>query len=106
MSRYQSHPNTDQRYARAVNGVKFRRDFPHAARILTSLKARDFQVLKTDVQTHLVRIRLRCGAVVSVYKTGTVLTQGRIRGCGAEGAAALLQSLLPTPHVWQVHVDG
>lgn len=84
---------------------QFRARTQKAAHVLSVLGKHGFRINEL-VERHIqIRIHLSCGAIVSVYTTGTVLVQGRIHGGSAREDAETLRAILPAPLVWQARVD-
>lgn len=105
MSRFQSHLNAQQKKQFLSPQGKSSARTSKASRVLSVLSHHDFQICQiVERKTHMW-IRLGCGAIVSVYVTGTVLVQGRIYGCGAAEAEQMLRQVLPAPLVWKARVD-
>lgn len=105
MSRFQSHFNATKEKQPQSPPRQFRGRTEQAGHVLSVLGKHGFHINEL-VERHIqIRIHLSCGAIVSVYATGTVLVQGRIHGCGARKAADTLRAMLPEPLVWQARVD-
>lgn len=105
MSRFQPPLKTTKEKQPQSPPRQFRARTEKAGQVLSVLGKHGFRINEL-VERHIqIRIHLSCGAIVSVYTTGTVLVQGRIQGCGAREAGETLRAILPEPLVWQARVD-
>jgi hypothetical protein len=105
MSRFPSPLKTTKGNPSQSPPRQFRARTEQASHVLSVLGKHGFRINEL-VERHIqIRIHLSCGAIVSVYTTGTVLVQGRIHGCGAREAADTLRAILPEPLIWQARVD-
>lgn len=105
MSRFLSPFKTTKEKQSQSPPRQFRARTEQAGQVLSVLGEHGFRInelIERHIQT---RIHLSCGAIVSVYATGTVLVQGRIHGCGARKAADTLRATLAEPLVWQARGD-
>ena len=106
MSRFQTHLNVHQqkKFLSPPTRIPDTRT-ELAGHVLSALGTHDFHICEIVEHRNHLWIRLGCGAIISVYATGTVLVQGRIYGCGAAEAAELLRQMLPGRLVWKARVD-
>lgn len=105
MSRFPSQLKSNQNKQPQSPPRQFRARTEQAGHVLSVLGRHGFRINEL-VERHIqIRIHLSCGAIVSVYTTGTVLVQGRIHGGSAREAADTLRAILPEPLVWQARVD-
>ena len=65
-------------------------------RLASHLQNRGLEVTSVLVIEYGCQIRLECGAIINVYKTGKVLVQGKLDPRGKAQRVHLLQQLLPT----------
>lgn len=105
MSRFQSNLDVQQRRSFLSRGSKFPARTKTAGLLLSALGKHDFHICEVVEHEHHIWIRLGCGAIISIYATGTVLVQGRIHGSGAGEAEKLLRKVLPGRVVWKARVD-
>lgn len=77
---------------------------PAGAKLLHGLKEADFHVCEVVEQEYHYLIRLSCGAVLSIYKNGKVMVQGRLYGTGSGESKEMLEKLLPRNTIWQVRL--
>ena len=78
---------------------------PAGIRMLVSLKIADFHICEVIPHEHHLAIRLGCGAVLSVYRSGKVMIQGRLHGSGAGETKEMLVKILPAQTIWQIRLD-
>lgn len=78
---------------------------PAGAKLLRDLTEADFHVCEVVNQAHHCLIRLGCGAILSIYKSGKVMVQGRLHGTGSGESKEMLEKLLPHNTIWQVRLD-
>jgi len=74
---------------------------PLAMRIQQQLHELDFALDYPRRISHGTQIRPKCGAVINVFDTGTVVVQGRLIESVAEESLALLRRVLPATTRWQ-----
>lgn len=65
-------------------------------RFANRLEKSGLQVISVRTIEYGYQIRLECGAIINVYKTGKVLVQGKLDHRGKAQHVYLLQQLLPT----------
>lgn len=73
------------------------------AEILRQLQDHDFHVRDITALESSVRIRLGCGASVTIYPTGTLLVQGRFEQSCAHESVRLLKDILGPRAKWCAH---
>jgi hypothetical protein len=106
MSRIRSELNAEElKYFYEIEGA-FARRHPQGHQMLETMRREDFHVCQVVEHDYHALIRLGCGAILSVYRSGKVLVQGRAYGCGADEAVSLLRELLPRSTVWQLRVEA
>jgi hypothetical protein len=64
-------------------------------RLIGNLERNGLEVTSVRPIDHAYQIRLACGVIINVYKTGTVLVQGKLDARGKTHRVYLLQKLLP-----------
>lgn len=105
MSRFQSELNAQQKEQYLSPQKEASPPASKSGHVLSLLDKNDFHICDIVESDMDVRIRLGCGAVITVYTTGTVLVQGQIYGYGSAEAEKILREILPTPFVWKARVD-
>jgi len=64
-------------------------------RLIANLERNGLEVTSARPIEHAIQIRLDCGVIINVYKTGKVLVQGKLDPRGKAHRVYLLQKLLP-----------
>ena len=64
-------------------------------RLTVNLERSGLEVMSVRPIDHACQIRLECGVIINVYKTGKVLVQGKLDPRGMTERVYLLQKLLP-----------
>ena len=72
------------------------------ATIELRLRALDFDIICINTIAYGQQLRLRCGAVISVYDNGTVLAQGKLHRQCREELLSSLKHILPSNTRWCV----
>ncbi len=65
-------------------------------RLASHLQNSGLEITSVHTIEYGCQIRLECGAIINVYKTGKVLVQGKLDPRGKAQRVHLLQQLLPT----------
>jgi len=73
------------------------------ATLASKLRALEFDILDIKKIANGQQIRLACGAVISVFDTGTVLVQGKLHEYYRERASILLKHILPPTTRWCIN---
>ena len=76
-------------------------DAPFAMLIQQKLHELDFALDPPLRVANATQIRLKCGALISVYDSGKVVAGGRLIESVAEESLALLRLVLPSTTYWQ-----
>ena len=104
MSRSKAALNAQEKRELADPTGHFARRHPAARQLLFALDREQFHICEVKMFEHHAWLRLGCGAIVSAYRSGRVLVQGRIHGLGSHESKEMLETLLPAGTVWQVRV--
>ena len=104
MSRFKAALNAKEKRELFDPQGTFANNHPGGFKWLYALMEAQFHISEVVRHEHHCSIRLGCGAVLSVYKKGKVMVQGRLHGLGSTESKEMLEELLPRNTIWQVRL--